>query len=153
MLKISVDKKSYAPGETIAASITLVLEKPVKARGIFAQLYCNEQKIEDSFTIIDDAEKRRIEDLGLHVHSTVKEVKSEVDEELFLQEKQVGNQTEYASGTFACAFTLPQDAPPTSYEFGADKKIHIWHLCAKLDVPFAPDMNDEIEILVSGLDV
>ncbi|MBM3228815.1 hypothetical protein FJZ26_00115 [Candidatus Parvarchaeota archaeon] len=153
MIKLSVDKESYLPGQTINASAAIVLSKPIHARGMSARLYCAQKKEVESLTYLTQEERGWMRQLGEHPHSEIKEVKHEVDSDVFVQEKLVCGSGTFKDQVVSFSFTLPANAPPTSYELGHDGKIHIWHLEVKLDVPFAFDKQADVEIKVSGLSV
>ncbi len=44
MISISLDKPSYKAGDAVIATISIKLDKPTSARGIFAKLVCSEKK-------------------------------------------------------------------------------------------------------------
>jgi hypothetical protein len=151
MISIKPWQSSYAPGEAINATITLRLDKPMRARGITAKLYCHEQKQVKTNVVLDKYEFDRDKEMG-NPYVSHMETKTEIRQRDFLtQVKKVGGGDEYSSGEYTVMFLLPPNAPPTSHEFGHDGLIHIWRLKATLDIPLALDENDEVEINVSGL--
>lgn len=150
-LSISPDRDSYAPGETITATISLSLPKPAKARGIFATLACEERSRVQTTRVMTQHELMHERELGIPHTNDIKTEVHETSGMRFPQEKKIRPEGLFGSGIFKVEFQLPPDAPPTSREFGHDNKIHIWKLRAKLDIPLAPDINTEKEIFVSGL--
>ncbi len=151
MLSLSLDRNSYAPGETISATISLSLKQPVKARGLFASLACNERSRVQAMRTMTPDEVTRERELGIPHSSDIKTEVHETSGVRFPQEKKIRGEGVFGSGIFKVEFLLPNDAPPTSREFGHDNKIHIWKLRAKLDIPLAPDENAVAEVFVSGL--
>ena len=152
MLSITLDSVSHAAGDTVTATIHVRLEKPVKARGLFATLVCNERRQVKTEVMLDQYDFNRDEKLGVPYSSNMKMKTDELDSVLFNQEKQVcGQRTFSGEENFTVQFILPKGAQPTSREFGHDDAIHIWKLRAKLDIPLALDENAEEEVFVEGL--
>ena len=145
MLTIALDKPSYSPGDTIRATITLRLNKPVRARALVAKLICSE-KGQHKAGFSRDLER----ELG-RPYSSRRETGSEVRaKNWFSQEKKVEAGGEYSSGDFPVEFTLPKNAPPSSHDFGHGEFMHAWKLSAKLDIPLALDENGDIEVIVGN---
>jgi hypothetical protein len=151
MITIVPENPSYAPGETINASITLRLGKPVRARSLTARLHCHEQKQVKTTVVLDKYEFDRDKEMG-NPYVSHMETKTEIRErDILSQVKRISGGDEYNSGEYSVSFTLPANAPPTSHEFGHDDTIHVWKLKVTLDIPLAIDENEEVEISVSGL--
>lgn len=151
MIKLSLDKGSYWPGDKITASITIDFKKPIKARGLYAKLLCREREVKERTTYMTQDDYRMEKELGLHRTSHMKTVKEEEVEVLFEKEVKLAGEGEFSSGEYEAEFALPKDAEPTSHEFGHDKKIHVWWLKVRLDIPWALDKKAEREIFVEGL--
>jgi hypothetical protein len=151
MIELTPDCDSYSPGSTIIAKISLSLPKPTKARGIFATLVCSERSREKVTKVIDQYDFAREHELGVPRTTELRTEVQERSRERYRQEKQVAGEGTFQSGEYQVQFQLPEDAPPTSREFGHDNKIHIWTLSVKLDIPLALDANNSKEIFVSGL--
>jgi hypothetical protein len=151
MLKISLDKPTYSPGGTITAVIALSLDKPTKARGIFARLFCTERNMVKLSKVMDQYDLDRAAELGTPYSGTIKWREEERDSVFYDQEKKISNEGDYSSGIFVARFALPANAPPTSREFGHDNKITEWKLSAKLDIPLAPDTSHAVEVFVEGI--
>jgi methionine-rich copper-binding protein CopC len=151
MMRIRLDKGSYWPGEEITATITLDFSKPVKARGLYAKLSCKEREVVEKTEYMTQDDYRRQRELGMQPSSHMKTTTREEEETLFEREVKLSGESEYSSGEYEVKFTLPADAKPTSHEFGHDKKIHVWKLRARLDIPWALDKKAEKEIFVEGL--
>ena len=151
MISISLDKGSYSPGESIRATVTVRLDKPVRARGIYARLVCNERKKVKVDRVMDQYDIDRRKELGVPHSTNIVTTTEERTRVWFEQEKKVAESAEFYEGSYDVVFNLPSGAPPTSYEFGHDGMVHVWKMSVKLDIPLAPDENDEIEVVVSGL--
>ncbi|MCX8175528.1 MAG: hypothetical protein N3E51_04975 [Candidatus Micrarchaeota archaeon] len=151
MISISLDKPEYMPGETIRASITLKLQKPTKARGIYATLSCHEKHRVTEHRIMDKYDFDREKELGLFRETHISSHTAVHEKTLFEKEVRVAGEGVFSSGDYPLSIELPKNAPPTSHEFGHDNKIHIWKLSVKLDIPLALDLNAEREIFVGGL--
>ena len=152
MLLIDPDSVSHAAGDTMTASITVILEKPVKARGLFATLVCNERKLVKSTVVLDKYDFERDKEMGQPYSSHMETKTEELGRTAYEQEKKIcGERTFSGEEAFTVQFTIPKSAPPTSREFGHDNTIHIWKLRAKLDIPLALDENAEAEIFVEGI--
>lgn len=150
-MSIELNKGEYYPGEEIQAIINLNLEKPVKARGIFATLLCaqkQKRKYTRHIPLAEIEEKKR---LGLYTEVPFTYEERIEERTAFHEEKQVSGEAFYQKGEYSVKFRLPADALPTSRVFGHDDKITVWTLGAKLDVPFALDINAQTEIQVAGL--
>jgi len=151
MITITLDKDAYLAGEVIRATITVKTGKPKKARALYAKLVCNERRRVKVSRTMDKYDYDRDNEIGLVKSTHLETAIEERSGELFSQEKKVAGDGTYSEGTYEAEFALPDDAAPTSYEFGHDDKIHIWKLYVKLDVPFALDENAEKEVFVGGL--
>lgn len=151
MLSISFDKEAYLPGDTVVAAITLQLEKPRKARGLYVKFFCLERHQVKTTVVLDKYELDRDREMS-NPYSSHLETRTTVHEEArFVKEIKVSGEGEYSGATYEARFSIPQNAPPTSHEYGHDSKIHIWKASAKLDIPLAPDLNEEREFMVAGL--
>lgn len=150
MMKITLDRSSYRAGETVNVSVQLKLSKPVKARAIVVEFACYERKKVKVTRELDDFDYARRRELGLVYTSNVTTDVVEEGTRKFYQIKEFSG-GEFMEGAFDVSFTLPQDAPPTSREFGHDDKTFVWKVSAKLDVPLALDENAEAEVFVEGL--
>ncbi|MBN2121746.1 hypothetical protein JW721_01650 [Candidatus Micrarchaeota archaeon] len=151
MMRITLDKGSYWPGEKITATIKIDYGKPVKARGLYAKLICKEREIIERTTYMTEDDYRREKELGLQRSSHMKTTKEEEEEVLFEKKIKLAEEGEFSSGEYTAEFTLPKNAEPTSHEFGHDKKIHVWWLKVNLDIPWALDKKEEKEVFVEGL--
>jgi len=151
MLSISLDRKSYLPGETIRVEVACKLPKLTKARGLFVSLTCTERKRVQTSRTMDQYDYDRARELGVSPTTHIKTQIEERDREWYGKELQAGGEGNYLDETFKAQFALPKDAPFTSLEFGHDNQIHIWKVRAKLDIPFAPDENAEADLIVEGL--
>ncbi len=151
VISIKFSKSSYWPGEEVNADIILSLQKPVKARGLYATLECVEKKHVRLMRQFDQYDYDRQKELGLTQSTNIKVTHQEEESKIFHKEFQIGGERKYYKETFPMSFSLPKDAAPTSYEFGHDDKIHVWKLKIRLDVPMALDKNAEAEIFVEGL--
>jgi hypothetical protein len=150
-IEIETNKEEYNAGENIYVKVFFHLEKPVKARAVKAALNCHEKKKTYIYTSIPPDEVRRIKELGMEVTSPIKKVEQYEESNIHHEEHGIGGAGEYEEQKFEFFFTLPKDAQPTSYEMGHDDKTHAWHLRIKIDIPFAPDINAEKDIMVAGL--
>jgi hypothetical protein len=101
--------------------------------------------------VIDKYDLDRAAELGVPYSGTVKWHDEERDYVSFDQEKKIAGQGLFLEGVYEARFRLPQNASPTSREFGHDSKTTVWKISAKLDIPLAPDKSDEKEIVVQGL--
>lgn len=151
MIRIETDKRSYWPGEKITATILLDFRKPIKARGLYAGLWCQEKEKRKTTTYLDAYDYRMEKELGIPRSTHMKTVTREEEETLFEKEVRIAGEGEYTKGEFTLNFTLPRDAKPTSYEYGHDSKIHSWKLKVRLDIAMGLDKNAEKEIFVEGL--
>jgi hypothetical protein len=152
MLAISLDKRYYSPGETVAATITVRQAKPLKARGVFASLVCHRRRKIKTTVVLDKYDFERDREMSQPYSSHMETRTEEREEDIFRQEKQAcGPRTFSGEEAFTVQFALPQNAQPTSHEFGHDNKTHVWKIAAKLDIPLAPDENAEAEVVVEGL--
>jgi hypothetical protein len=150
-ISIECDKEEYSAGDTVWLTVRLELDEPVKARTLNVRLYCTERKktvTKSWYSLEEMAEKKA---LGLHMDTPAHEHES-VDERVLHSQEKDRKFADFAeSGTYEFEFVLPQDAAPTSEVYGHDNKTDVWIAHAKLDIPFAPDLNAEIRIFVKGL--
>ena len=151
MITISLDKSSYRAGDTIIAKIDLRLDQPTRARGIYAKLVCSERKKVKVDRVMDKYDYDRQRDLGVPVSTNIISVTEERSRAWFAQEKKIMGEGDFLSGAYGIQFTLPQNAPPTSREFGHDNLMHVWKVNVKLDIPLAIDENADCEVFVEGL--
>ena len=151
MVKISLDNDSYMPGGTITATVTVSLGSPTKARGLYAKLICTEGRIHRRTVVMDKYMLDREHELGVPYTTNTQQEEEMRSRVIFEQEKKVAGEGNYSSGTFTVSFTLPENAAPTSHDFGHDDRTHVWKLSAKLDLPLALDKGDEAEVIVGGL--
>ncbi|MCX6769416.1 MAG: hypothetical protein NT051_01915 [Candidatus Micrarchaeota archaeon] len=151
MLTVQLDQQSYSPGDIISAAIILKLDSEKRARGLFARLVCVEQTLHKTNVVLDKYEYDRDKEMSIP-YSSHMETRTETREKTWFSKeiRLVGNGT-FASSEYTAVFQLPPGAPPTSHEFGHDGKIHVWKVCAKLDIPLAIDENGEAEVFVEGL--
>jgi len=152
MITISLDRASYAAGGIIIAAISVSRQKAAKARGLYAALSCTERKMVKTQVMLDKYDFERDREMG-QPYSSHMETKTETREGIiFSQEKKICGEREFSGEeTFTVQFILPQNAAPTSMEFGHDNTIHIWTLRARLDIPFAIDENADADVFVEGL--
>lgn len=132
MLSIKLDKPSYARGETVVATVKLDAKTPVMARSFIATLVCVEK------TDLKGMELKGKEEV--HV------------EKLFELEQAIAGKGKLAGGDYYVSIKIPEDAPPSDYEYGQDHHIRIWTLYVKLDVPLAPDQGAQKEVMVQGIE-
>jgi len=151
MMGIELDKAEYFPGETIRAKIRVSMGKPVKARGVYAELLCSERHRVTSHRVMDNYDFEREKEMGGFKETHMVSHVTEHDSMKFRQEKKVAGEGMYANNEFEAVFDLPPNAVPTSHEFGHDNKIRRWKLRVKLDIPLALDDSAEKEIFVGGL--
>ena len=152
MLSITLDRASYAAGDTIIATISVRQDKPKKARGLFAVLNCDERRQVKTQVVLDRYDYDRDKEIGVPYSSHMETKTEERASKIFNQEKKVCGEREFSGEeVFTVQFTLPPNAAPTSREFGHDNKIHLWKLRAKLDLPLAMDENAAAEVTVDGL--
>jgi hypothetical protein len=150
-ISITTDKDSYFPGEPIVANVSLNFKKPIKARGIFAELFCCEHYHLKHQREMDRYDHHLEEQLGIPRSTNIKTDLRKTDRIIFKKTIQVAGEGIYSTNSFEVKLPIPDTAQPTSHELGHDNKIHKWFLKVKLDVPFALDKNTEIEIFVKGL--
>ncbi len=150
-IEIMLDKDEYAAGDTITATVLLSLGKAVKTRGVFAELVCTEKRKVNITRHIPQSEIEERKKLGLYTEVPFTKEERVEEHVIHREVKRLGEEGGYQQKEFSVKFALPQNAQPTSREFGHDSKIHIWTLRVKLDVPFALDINAEREVFVSGL--
>ncbi|MFH1222082.1 MAG: hypothetical protein V1492_03285 [Candidatus Micrarchaeota archaeon] len=151
MISIATNKSSYWPGDEIAASVELVLKKPVKGRGLIAVLECHESHKVEVTKQLDQYDYDREKELGIPRSTHLKTETHFHDEIIFKKEMKLAGERVYGKENFEVKFQLPKDAKPTSKEYGHDKFIHVWKLKVKLDIPLTIDKNAEKEIFVDGL--
>ncbi|MCX6771342.1 MAG: hypothetical protein NTX79_04770 [Candidatus Micrarchaeota archaeon] len=152
MISVSLDRASYAAGDTITATISVSQQKPLSARGLSAALSCTERRQVKTEVQLDKYDFDRDEKLGIPYSSNMATKTEELDSVISSQEKALSGAREFfGEEKFTAQFALPPDAAPTSREFGHDSTIHIWKLRAKLDIPMAMDENAETEVFVEGL--
>ena len=152
MISISLDRASYAAGDTITATISVRQAKPLPARSLTATLTCSERKQLKTTVVLDKYDFERDREMGQPYSSNMETRTEERDRAAFEEEKQIsGAHTFSGEETFSVQFTLPASAQPTSYEFGHDNLIHVWKLRVKLDIPMAIDEHAEAEVFVEGL--
>lgn len=152
MLSISLDRESYAPGDTITATISVRQEKPLEARSLSAMLTCTKREKVKTQVVLDRYDYDRDKEMSIP-YSSHMETKTEQRQHVaFEQEKEIsGKRTFLGEENFTVQFTLPAKAAPTDREFGHDNTIISWKIKAKLDIPYAFDENVEAEVRVEGL--
>jgi len=152
MISISLDRASYSAGDTISATISVRQQKPLNARSLSATLVCAERKQVKTTVVLDRYDYDRDREMGQPYSSHMETKTEERSRTAFEQSKQAcGQHTFSGEEQFIVQFLLPQDAKPTSYEFGHDGAIYVWKVRAKLDIPMAPDEHAEAEVFVQGL--
>ncbi len=152
MISISLDRASYAAGDTISATISVSQAKPLPARSLAATLTCSERKQVKTTVVLDKYDFERDREMGQPYSSNMETKTEERSRTAYEEEKQVcGKRTFSGEEAFSVQFALPQSAQPTSYEFGHDNLIHVWKLRVKLDIPMAMDEHAEAEVFVEGL--
>lgn len=151
MIKINFSKSSYWPGDEVHAEVVVSLQKPLKARGLYAVVDCVERKHVVTKKYLDHYDYERMKEMGVTPTTNIQISHREEHNKTFHREFRIGGEREYCKETFPVKFTLPADAAPTSHDFGHDGKIHIWRLRVRLDIPFALDENAEAEVFVEGL--
>jgi len=152
MMSISLDRASYAAGDTITATISVREAKPLPARSLVATLACNERKLVKTTVVLDRYDYDRDRELGQPYLSHMETKTEERQKAAFEQEKQLcGAHTFSGEENFTVQFALPANAQPTSREFGHDNAIYVWKMHAKLDIPMAIDEHAEAEVFVEGL--
>ena len=152
MLRIELGKPTYSPGETVSAHVITNPAKPIQARGLFIRLACFERKIVAVDRVIDKYDLDRAAELGVPYSGTIKWRDEERDSVVFEKEAKVCGEREFSGEEyFDVTIDLPKDAAPTIEELGHDSKTIRWTLSAKLDIPFAPDANCDVEVVVEGL--
>ncbi|HQT44585.1 MAG TPA: hypothetical protein PLO51_01285 [Candidatus Micrarchaeota archaeon] len=152
MITIEFDKAQYMAGETVTATIRAMFSKPVKARALEARLVCEERKIVKALVAMNQDDYMLEKELGIPKSTNIKTETFEESSIVFTQSAKIGGAAEYSGGEFKAAFKLPDNAQPTSREFGHDGKIHVWKLHVKLDIPFGFDKNASKEVVVAGLE-
>lgn len=150
-MTITLDKAEYYPGDAVEATIRLELDDAVKARGVFARLTCMERKKVKYTRHIPQAEIEEKRRLGLYTEVPYTTEERVEERTTYDEEKKIGNEGGYKEGEFKVKFVIPANARPTSREFGHDSRIDVWNLHAKLDIPFAKDVNADQEVFVAGL--
>jgi hypothetical protein len=152
MLSISLDRAAYAAGDTVIATISVRQDRPVNARSLTATLTCSERKLIKTQVVLDRYDYDRDKEMSIPYSSHMETKTEQRVRTAFEQErKPCGKRTFSGEENFTVQFTLPQNAQPTSREFGHDGAIHAWKVRAKLDIPFAPDEHAEAEVFVEGL--
>ena len=152
MISISLDRASYAAGDTIIATVSVRQGKPLSARSLTATIICTERKQVKTTVILDKYDYERDREMGQPYSSHMETKNEERESAAFRQEKQICGEREFSGEeNFTVQFVLPQNALPTSYEFGHDNAIHVWKVQAKLDIPFAIDENADADVFVEGL--
>jgi hypothetical protein len=151
MIRITLGKGSYCKGEEIAATVFYEFRKPLKARGVYAELECRETKRVEITRHMTQGDYLRQKQLGVAVSSHMRKEKREERKIVHREKKKLCGEGEYSSGEVEVRFTLPYTAHPTSREFGHDKLKHIWILKVRFDVPWGMDKNKEKEVFVEGL--
>lgn len=132
MLAIMLDKPSYVRGETFTASVQFDSKGSVKCRKFVATLICDE--------------KTNLKEMQI-------DAKEEVHiERLYELEQVLASDCELSPGRYKVAIKIPENAPPSDYEYGSDHKIRIWKLHVKLDIPLAPDEHAEKEVHIHGIE-
>ncbi len=151
MLAITLDRDSYAAGDTVRAAVSLTLKKPVRARGLFARLVCVERHKVTEQRIMDAYDYARERELGGFKETHLQPVTTVHENVVADMKRDISGEGEYSSGERVVEFALPPNAQPTSHEFGHDNKTFVWKLSVKLDIPLAIDENAEKEVFVEGL--
>lgn len=150
-IEIFTDKEEYMPGEVIRARVQIRLDKPVKIRGVHAYLILLEDIKSKTTRAVPLSEVNERERLGLYtdVQFTYEE---RVDHHAHtVSESLLDGEGAIHEKEYQLSMRLPDDASPTSREFGHDNKIVLWNLDVKLDIPLAPDIHGVKEIFIGGL--
>ena len=150
-IHIICDKESYNPGEEIHITVELHFDGPVKARAIYAQLYCMEKFKRTTTRAVPYAEIQEKKRLGLYVDEGYTQEERIDEQNKMVVEKKLGGEKSYRTDELKASLRLPGNANPTSHEFGHDNKITVWKLDIKVDIPLAPDIHEVKEIFVAGL--
>ncbi len=157
-LSIDLIQKSHAPGEMVRGTVSLILDKPVKARR-FSISFTGEEWVEVS---CGAGKSRRSKKEEIEIHFEEIEFSGE-------------GMYDFAEKNFQ--FRIPENAPPTiwmeprdpnmkaerkkewkvnyslfslSSSYGpADGAGFRWVMKAKLDIPWGKDKNTIVEIFVS----
>ncbi|MEM3610326.1 MAG: hypothetical protein QW076_05505, partial [Candidatus Anstonellales archaeon] len=78
---------------------------------------------------------------------TIAEEKIINSEHIFSKAK-IAKEGKYKDEKILGKFTIPFNVYPTSFSFDIDNRKVTWYLRVKLDIPFAPDIHAEKEILI-----
>ena len=147
-IDISIQKTSYAPGDTISGSVNLTLKNQVKAREITISLM-GEYKTEVAY-------KRGIDRVTVRARKwqtsdTIKltrkagptyDVGHKTEHVRFCAFKeQLGGEGEYnQSGRYEFKIKIPTDTP--------DSSSVMWYLLAKLDIPRGRDVTKKVRVKI-----
>lgn len=147
-ISVKLDRPQYRAGEEIIATIMLNLEKPINARGLYATLSCIQKENKKIVRHMPQAEIEEKKKLGLYTEVPFTYEERVVENIIYRKERKLDAAKEYQKEEYTVKFKLPSDALSTSQVFGHDNKINNWSLHVKLDVPFALDINCNIEVCV-----
>lgn len=151
-ISIRLDRHEYVAGDEITATVVVDLEKPVKARGIYASLVCTEKEKKKITRHMPQAEIEERRRLGLYTEVPFTYEERVEDHVTHREERKVAGSGTFQKGEYVAKFRIPGTARPTSRVFGHDNRITAWHLNAKLDIPLALDVNAHEEVVVGGLE-
>ncbi len=150
MISILTDKPSYRFGETIHATIEIKLGKPTKARGVVAELACEEETIHKTTVVIDKYNLDREHELGVPYSGVVKTEEEKNSQTTYDKDIVISGEGTYHNNTIETKIPIPSSGRPTSHEYGHDNRIVVWTLSVKLDIPMWPDEGAEKEVFIEG---
>ena len=150
MISIRLDKPSYRFGETINATIEIKLGKPTKARGVVAELACEEETIHQHTVVIDKYNLDREHELGVPYSGVVKTEETKDTQTTYDKDITVAGEGTYLQNTIEARIPIPTSGRATSHEYGHDNRIVVWILSVKLDLPMWPDEGAETEVFIEG---
>jgi hypothetical protein len=139
-MELETNKKSYKPGDTVKVKIKLDLKKPTSAKWLKVIIEGTETAIKTTKETVQVKGTRG--NPGKKVEKTESE---EVISALQYDEKLVGEDKVYKSGTYEASFKLPKSLR-SSAKSGKAKVEYC--IRAKLNIPLSLDLSVEEELVV-----
>ncbi len=151
MISIKFSKSSYYPGETIQMQISFDFKNEIKIRGVYLYLVSKEVIKKEVYRHITHDEAMRLKEMGIHTDKSVERHEHIERREKVYAEKKILPEGVLRKQVVVESIKIPDNATPTSYEFGHDNMINEWYIKVKVDIPFAVDINHLEKVVISGL--
>ncbi|MCX8167252.1 MAG: hypothetical protein N3E37_05385 [Candidatus Micrarchaeota archaeon] len=148
VILISTSKPIFHLGESLLYKVQLNFDREINVRGIYAFLvYTETKKVKQYRQMTDDEVEDKLRS-GIPVGDrTVAEDRIKVHEHI-VSKHRIAGEGKYFNQRFLGNFFIKDEYPHTTYSYDVFDRIITWYIRIKLDIPFAPDMHAEKEVVI-----